>query len=291
MVSNSPWEEDYHKNNIDVTKMDIRNIKEIRVRRQGQGFSVLVGGLSGMVVGTLISAYYIDYLKKSMHTLEFAFGGALLGIIPFIVSTGTGFGVGAAFSQKIKIPIRGSQDNFDKNKIRLNEYALKGNAMSVLFNGKSFSKFRDTVVDFDGHVYNTLVLGGQIWMAENLKTKHYRDGSIISDVTSDYYGNNTRYSWLAVNSERNLCPLGWHVPTLTEWTSLFNSLGGEESAGRRLEEGFSTTGAIGQWWSSTAMDSTRAQTFYLNNASFGVMFSGVSKSSGLSVRCMRDNQR
>ena len=290
LVSNSPWRENYTNGNFDVTKIDIRHIREIRVRRQGAGFSILVGGLSGMIVGGIISAVYIDHLKETMNPIGFAFGGAILGVLPFIVSTGIGFGVGGMVSPKLKIPIGGSQDKYDRKKIKLNEYALKTNSYPELFHGKSLSKFRDTVVDIDGNVYKTLVLGGQVWMGENLRVTRYRDGSKISNYTSDYYNNGNRYRWFVVNDDRKLCPEGWHVPSLTEWTSLFNSLGGEESAGRRLEESFSTNGPVAQWWSSTGMDANSAQSFYLNNKTFGVMFTGAPKSSGLSVRCIRDNK-
>lgn len=289
MVSNSPWKENYSKNNFDVTRMDVRYIKEIRVRRQGAGFAVLIGGISGMAVGALISAAYMDHLEKTMNSFGFVLGGFFQGILPFIVSTGIGFGVGGMVSAKLKIPIRGSQDEYDQHKTKLNKYALKSNSNAELFNGKSFSKFRDTVVDIDGNVYNTLLLGGQLWIASNLRVTHFRDGSEIPGAVKNISGSDPRYDWVVVNDARKLCPAGWHVPSLSEWTSLYNSLGGEENAGRRLEESFSTNGPVGQWWSSTLMDSTRAQSFYQNNRAFGVMFAGVTKTTGLSVRCMRDN--
>ena len=148
VVSNSPWRKNYYEQNFDVTKIDIREIKEIRVRRQGAGFAVLVGGLSGMVVGAIISAAYMDHLEKTMNSVGFVLGGFFQGILPFIVSTGVGIGVGVMVSPKLKIPIGGSQDKFDKNKIRLNEYALKGNSFKEMFNGKAFSKFKDTAVSY-----------------------------------------------------------------------------------------------------------------------------------------------
>lgn len=288
MVSNSPWKQDYYNKTIDVTNLDIRNIKEIKVRRQGQGFAILAGGISGMVVGGFISSAYMDHLEKTMNPFGFVFGGFIQGIIPFIVSTGTGLGVGALLSSKISIPIRGSQSIFNMHKSKLNKYALISNSFPELVKGKSFSKFRDSVVDIDGHVYNTLALGGQVWSAENLMVTRYRDGSEVSGAADNVTGSGTRYNWFAVADSRKLCPAGWHVPSLTEWTSLFNSLGGDEGAGRRLEESFSSNGGTSQWWSSTVMDNDHAQSFYLNNTTFGVMFTGVSKSSTLSVRCIRD---
>ena len=289
VVSNSPWRKNYYEQKFDETKIDIRDIKEIRVRRQGQGFAVLVGGITGMVAGAIISAAYIDHLEKTMNPVGFAFGGFIQGILPFIVSTGVGIGVGLMVSPKLKIHIGGSQEKFDKNKIRLNKYALKGNSTAELFNGRAFSKLRDSVADIDGNTYNTLALGGQVWMAENLKVTRFRDGSAIPLVDKNYYGNGNRYNWSSVSDPRKICPAGWHVPTLGDWTSLFNSLGGEEIAGTRMEQSFGTNGSTGQWWSSTGVDAGRAQSFYMNTATFGVMFTTAEKKSGLSVRCMRDN--
>jgi uncharacterized protein (TIGR02145 family) len=110
--------------------------------------------------------------------------------------------------------------------------------------------------DIDGNSYNTVVIGDQIWMAENLKTTKYNDGTSIPLVT-DYtewsnlnsqgycwydndqstYGNTygALYNWYTVNTG-NLCPAGWHVPTDEEWTTLITYLGGEDVAGGFLKE-------------------------------------------------------
>ncbi|MBP5711146.1 MAG: fibrobacter succinogenes major paralogous domain-containing protein [Bacteroidales bacterium] len=113
-----------------------------------------------------------------------------------------------------------------------------------------------TVADYDGNVYQTIYIGAQCWMKENLKTTHYSNGATItkqtaSTCTSDFpynayqyyyeYGDNhsnvaTRgllYSWAAVmngagSSTNNpsgiqgICPSGWHVPSNAEWCELEN---------------------------------------------------------------------
>lgn len=102
-----------------------------------------------------------------------------------------------------------------------------------------------TVTDIDGNVYHTVTIGTQVWLAENLKTTKFNDGSSIplltknaarTDLTTPeywWYNNDSAtydnpygklYNWYAVNDGRDLCPTGWHVPTDAEWTKLENYL-------------------------------------------------------------------
>ena len=92
-------------------------------------------------------------------------------------------------------------------------------------------------------MYNTVKIGNQVWMVENLKTTKYNDGVEIMNVTSDtlwvdlttgaycnyenlesnaeIYGR--LYNWYAVNTGK-LAPAGWHVPTDEDWVVLENYL-------------------------------------------------------------------
>jgi uncharacterized protein (TIGR02145 family) len=113
-----------------------------------------------------------------------------------------------------------------------------------------------TVIDVDRNVYNTIVIGTQVWMKENLRTTSFNDGTLIpwvaenkawSELSSPgfcFYNNDRTtfsntygalYNWSAINS-RKLCPSGWHVPSDAEWTTLTTYLGGVVIAGGKLKE-------------------------------------------------------
>ncbi len=113
-----------------------------------------------------------------------------------------------------------------------------------------------TVTDAEGNVYNVVTIGMQAWMAENLRTTMYSDGTSIPVVKEEtkwaglstpaccWYKNDEEafkptygalYNWYSVNSGK-LCPDGWHVPSDEEWTELTSFLGGESTAGGKLKE-------------------------------------------------------
>ena len=111
------------------------------------------------------------------------------------------------------------------------------------------------VFDLDKNVYNTVIIGTQTWMAENLKTTKYRDGTPIPNVTDmwawtalntgaycDYDNEPTfsttygkLYNCYTVADPRSLCPMGWHVPSKDEWLTLAYYLGGQMVAGGKLK--------------------------------------------------------
>lgn len=139
-----------------------------------------------------------------------------------------------------------------------------GNDLSFATLGQS-----GTVTDIDNNTYKTIEIGNQVWMAENLKTTKYSDGTEIPltnttaawnelTTTSKAYClynddiNNKEtygalYTWPAamngaVSSTANpsgvqgVCPTSWHLPSDAEWTELKIYLGGDGIAGGKLKE-------------------------------------------------------
>jgi uncharacterized protein (TIGR02145 family) len=141
------------------------------------------------------------------------------------------------------------------------------------------SGFGPNINDNDGNTYKTVYIGTQQWMAENLKTAKYNDGTGIPNVTENtqwtnlttgayaYYNNDTAnnakygklYNWYAVspttNGNKNVCPTGWHVPTDAEWTVLTDYLGGLSVAGGKMKEVGTTS------WNSPNIQATNSSLF------------------------------
>ncbi|MBI3234419.1 MAG: fibrobacter succinogenes major paralogous domain-containing protein, partial [Bacteroidetes bacterium] len=104
-----------------------------------------------------------------------------------------------------------------------------------------FNTYSQTVTDYDGNTYNTVTIGTQIWLKENLKVTHFQNGDPINNITDSiqwakyntssrcYYKNDSAkyasvygalYNWLTAQDTRNICPTGWHLPTRSDWNIL-----------------------------------------------------------------------
>jgi uncharacterized protein (TIGR02145 family) len=215
----------------------------------------------------------------------------------------------------------------------------------IIFTCPYCNSLTQTVTDIDGNVYNTVTIGSQVWLKENLKVTHYNNGDSIPNITDNtawaslntpaycWYNNDydtygtvygALYNWFttdsASNGNKNLCPLGWHIPTSTEWTTLTTYLGGESVAGGKMKEAgtahwsapntgatnesdftalpggyrgyvngsFNYIGIFGHWWSNTQYDTSLAWgrgLFYLDAP---VNNSTSVKKNGFCIRCMKD---
>jgi uncharacterized protein (TIGR02145 family) len=197
-----------------------------------------------------------------------------------------------------------------------------------------------TMTDQEGNVYKTIVIGTQEWMAENLNTSVYRNGDEILAQLSDSEWSQTDitlsgawsyleanesnacpygklYNWFACTDMRGLCPVGWHIPSDSEWNTLTTFLGSSALAGGKMKSvvlwnapntgaqntsGFSALpgsfrysggsydvpGNVTYWWSSTAASVSAAwvRSVVFNNDD--VNRDDLNKRSGFSVRCLRD---
>jgi uncharacterized protein (TIGR02145 family) len=131
------------------------------------------------------------------------------------------------------------------------------------------------ITDIDGNLYQTVTIGTQVWMAENLKVTHFRNGDAIPYVTDNTewsginigayceYNNDVNnvavyghlYNWYSVTDSRKIAPVGWHVPTDAEWQTLIDYLGGDAVAGGKMKETGTTH------WSSPNTDATNESRF------------------------------
>ena len=113
----------------------------------------------------------------------------------------------------------------------------------------------DSLSDYDGNRYEVVKAGPQLWMASNLRTTHYNDGTPITHISDadqwavvtdegaySFYNEDEAmrekygllYNWHALKTEK-LCPEGWHVPTMAEYEMLFDFAGGIEFAGEAMK--------------------------------------------------------
>ncbi len=194
----------------------------------------------------------------------------------------------------------------------------------------------------DGQTYKTVKIGDQVWMAENLNFE--TDESVCYHDSVEYCDKYGRlYTWAAAMDSagtwstngkgcgygntcsvastgsatlvRGVCPEGWHLPTETEWETLFNAVGGESTAGKVLKStsgwddngngtdafsfsalpagnrdyggSYNGEGDDAHFWSSTEYVSSYAFNMFLGyNFDYAFLFNF--KSYGFSVRCLQD---
>jgi uncharacterized protein (TIGR02145 family) len=194
-------------------------------------------------------------------------------------------------------------------------------------------------ISFSQTDYSSISIGKQVWMISNLNVDRFRNGDFIPQAKTNeewekagenkqpawcYYDNESSngelygklYNWYAVADSRGLAPIGWHLPSDEEWSTLVNYLGGADVAGVKMKStmgwkkndkgtngsGFSGLpggiranegyfGAIGMggyWWSSTETNKFDALSRFLGYINVDVSSDEYGKEKGLSVRCLKD---
>jgi uncharacterized protein (TIGR02145 family) len=124
---------------------------------------------------------------------------------------------------------------------------------SVLFSRPVFNPHGQILDQRDSTLYATIIIGNQLWMAENLRylpsVNTPNDGSVSENryYVSNYWGTDpllakatcayedygVLYNWKAATTA---CPPGWHLPSLTEWNTMIAFLGDSAQVGLALKE-------------------------------------------------------
>jgi uncharacterized protein (TIGR02145 family) len=179
--------------------------------------------------------------------------------------------------------------------------------------GQQTGKFTDPR---DKKVYKTVKIGTQIWMAQNLAYKVDTGCWSYDNYEKNIPAYGYLYNW---ETAKNVCPIGWHLPSNDEWITLIDFTGGKDSAGNILREadtkhwsrsgheitnksGFTALPGgcrnldgsyyglwmYGNWWTSTPNQNTGAYDIYMS-CSNGLIGSDFSmKKYGFSVRCVKN---
>ena len=185
----------------------------------------------------------------------------------------------------------------------------------------------------------TVTICSQVWMQRNLDVTTYRNGDPIPEVSDPTQWSNLTtgawtyvngdpstnatygkmYNWYAVNDPRGIAPVGWHIPTKAEFTTLANCLGGEYIAGgplktagttdwmspntggtnssgfsalpggkRSILGAFNSFGTQASFWTSTQISGTNSWGFALFHSTVSSSFTSPQKSEGATIRCLKD---
>lgn len=138
----------------------------------------------------------------------------------------------------------GYSDTFTKDS--LDQYAIPDKKKVLKF--EISPTFIDSIYDIDGNSYKIVKIGTQVWMQDNLYTTRYNEGTPLKSYECEwvytdgyhpepYRGVEVFYYSRVMLRSRNICPEGWHIPTLDEWNILINFLGGPNVAGGKLKGG------------------------------------------------------
>ena len=203
----------------------------------------------------------------------------------------------------------------------------------------SHSEVKGSLTDSrDGQTYRTVTIGSQTWMAQNLNYKTANSYCYVDNPSNcTKYGR--LYTWAAAMDSagtwsangkgcgygktctptypvRGVCPTGWHLPTQTEWDTLFTAVGGYSTAGTKLKStsgwygngngtdaysfsalpagnrynsgGYSYEGNYADFWSSTEDNSYSAYIVSLDYYGGNANLNYYGKNDGFSVRCVKD---
>ncbi|MCL2208349.1 MAG: fibrobacter succinogenes major paralogous domain-containing protein [Fibromonadales bacterium] len=164
----------------------------------------------------------------------------------------------------------------------------------------------------DGQKYVYVIIGNQIWMAENLN--YNASGSVCYDKLAS---NCTTYGRLYLYA-KTVCPSGWHLPSDAEWDAFMTAVGGTSTAGKKLKAksgwnsngngtddygfsalpggygksdgSFDSVGNIGLWWSASEYNNdVVAYSHRMRYSIDGIELNSSPRTTSLfSVRCVKN---
>jgi uncharacterized protein (TIGR02145 family) len=190
-------------------------------------------------------------------------------------------------------------------KIKMKQKKVKLFAATLMLFGLNGLQAQ-TIKDIEGNIYNTVTIGTQVWMKENLNVTKYNDGTDIPVITDSaawvalnspgmcwhdndkatYTANKfgALYNWNTVGTGK-LCPTGWHVSTNEDWVTLIAYLG-EDPAGKlkETEEVWQTSyiyGSDDTYDDEESYDSEESEEEYETEETYEVL--AVTNESGFSA--------
>ena len=234
------------------------------------------------------------------------------------------------------------ESQFDDVNNQLAEQQSYADSLQNVIDDIQFVCGTSTVKDYDGNHYATVKIGNQCWFKQNLRTTHYSNGAEVTDyehVRDDAANDATHgleYTWYSVmngteasdvnpSGVQGICPMGWHVPSktefeqlaayvgsqsqyvcddnsgtvakalaaTTEWAVSVNSCAVGYDKGSNNATGFSalptsTYYTYAEFW-STSKDGDYPYEMYLSYNHSSVVYSGINVGNHLSVRCLKDH--
>jgi len=207
----------------------------------GYGEAVVLHSFGSLPAAESTPATGVSATTVSLHAAVNA--GNLATEISFEYGTTTAYGkslkvAGAPVTGMITTRV--SLDVTELTMAEVYHYRVKAeNALGTAYGNDM--KFTTLLADAEGHTYNTVTIGNQMWMQENLRTTTYRNGDDIlttTDPAQDIIGetapeyqwpctnveNGRYYTYYTITDSRQVCPDGWHIPTDSEWTALTDYL-------------------------------------------------------------------
>ena len=127
--------------------------------------------------------------------------------------------------------------------------------IDCILNDCWYIEVEEDAINYDDYVYQTVWINDVHWMAENLRTTHYNNGDDIVNIEwddcwtynyepacADYDESESNtaihgklYNQFAVDDDRNICPVGWHIPSINDYYALTDYLG-EDVAGYQMKD-------------------------------------------------------